>query len=474
VTAASDTAGAARGTAHPVTVLVSLFLAATAYSLLQSLVVPALPTFADELDTSPAAAAWIFTIFLLTSCVATPIVGRLGDIRGRKPLLLAMLASVVVGSLMCALATSLPLMLAGRAVQGLGGAIFPLAFGVIRDVLPREQVSTGIALVSGALGLGAVLGIVLAGPILHTLGYHWLFWIPLGVMLVALVAAAAVVPASSERAPGQLRWRAGALFSASLVALLLAVSKAPDWGWLSARTLVLEAAAVVLAVLWLADERRATHPFIDTELVLRGGLRWANLAAFLSGWAMFSGFVLLPQYLQEPVSTGFGFGLSVTEAGLYLLPWTFLLLVASVIGGPISLRFGAKWPVVAGAATGLAGFVVLLAARSETWELAVASGVVGFGVGLAFSSLPNLVVESVPLVDTGAATGANLIVRNIGGLIGTQVAISLVAASGAAGGPSSEDGYVVAFCISTVALAAATLAAMVAPVRSSPLVSATT
>ena len=181
---------------------------------------------------------------------------------------------------------------------------------------------------------------------------------------------------------------------------------------------------------------------------------------------MFSGFVLLPQYLQEPVSTGFGFGLSVTESGLYLLPWTFLVLVASVVGGPISVRVGAKWPVAAGAATGLAGFAVLLTDRSETWELAVASGITGFGVGLAFSSLPNLVVESVRLVDTGVATGANLIMRNIGGLIGTQVAISLVAATAAPGGPAPEDGFLAAFAISAIALAATVVAAVLAPARS--------
>jgi MFS family permease len=452
--------------ARPATVVVSLCLGAIAYSLLQSLVVPALPTFEAALGTSSTGAAWIFTVFLLTSCVATPIVGRLGDLYGRKRMLIAMLGSVIVGSLMCALATGLPLMLAGRATQGLGGAIFPLAFGVIRDVLPREQVSTGIALVTGALGLGGVLGIVLAGPILDHLNYHWLFWIPLGVMVIALAAAAVAVPESTERAPGELRWRAGALFSASLTTLLLAVSKAPAWGWLSARTLLLVVASVSLAIAWLADERRTAHPFIDTELVFRGALRWANLAAFLSGWAMFSGFVLLPQFLQEPVSTGSGFGLSVTESGLYLLPWTFFLLVASVVAGPISVRSGAKWPLSAGAAIGCAGFALLLTERSETWELAVASGVTGFGVGLAFSSLPNLIVESVPLIDTGVATGANLIMRNIGGLIGTQVAISLVAATAAPGGSASEDGYLVAFAIATVFLAATVQAALAAPGRS--------
>jgi MFS family permease len=446
-------------------VLAALFLSAAGYSLLQSLVVPALPTLADELDASPTGAAWIFTAFMLTTCIATPIVGRLGDMYGRRRLLIAMLVAVAAGSFLAALATSLPLMIAGRAVQGMGGAVFPLAFGIIRDVLPREQVSTGIALMSGVLGLGGVLGIVLAGPILDHFSYHWLFWLPLAATLVALVATLVVIPESTERAPGELRWRAAALFAGSLLTLLLAVSKAPAWGWLSAKTLVLAAFSMVLALAWLTDERHARRPFIDIDLVLRGGLRWASLAAFLAGWAMFSGFVLLPQYLQEPLSTGYGFGLSVTSAGLYLLPWTFGVLVASIVGGRASVRFGSKWPLAAGGAIGLAGFVFLLAERSATWELAVASGIIGTGVGLVFASLPNLVVEIVPATDTGVATGGNLIMRNVGGVVGTQVGISVVAAITTSAGLPAERGYLLAFGISIAALGGATIAALAAPSR---------
>jgi MFS family permease len=337
-------------------------------------------------------------------------------------------------------------------------------------VLPSERVSTGIALVSGSLGVGGVLGIVVAGPIIEHLTFHWLFWIPLGVMALALAVAVVVVPESHERAAGELRWRAAALFAGSLVSLLLGVSKAPVWGWGSARTLVLVVAAVALALAWLADERKAVHPFIDTKLVFDGGLRWASIAAFLAGWAMFSGFVLLPQYLQEPIWTGYGFGLSVTASGLYLVPWTCSVAVASIVGGPLCTHLGAKWPLSAGAATGFAGFALLLTERSQTWELAMASGITGFGVGLAFSALPNLVVESVPLTQTGVATGANLIMRNIGGVIGTQVALSVVAGTTAAGGAASEAGYLVAFAISSIALAATFAAALAAPARSRRLI----
>ncbi|MFN8225018.1 MAG: MFS transporter [Gaiellales bacterium] len=450
---------------RPSTVLLSLCFGAGAYSFLQSLVVPALPTLADELGTTSTGAAWIFTVFMLTSCVSTPLVGRLGDILGRKRMLIAMLSSVLAGSLMCAFAGALPLMLAGRALQGLGGAIVPLAFGVIRDVVPTG-VANGVALVSGSLGLGAALGIVAAGPILDYLGFHGLFWVPFGAIAVALAAAAIVVPESTERATGRLRWGAAALFAASLVALLVAVSKAPDWGWHSPQTIVLASASVVLAAWWVLAERRADQPLIATDLVLDGGLRWASLAAFLSGWAMFSGFVLVPQYLQEPISTGYGFGLSVTASGLYLLPWTVLVAVASGIGGPICKRLGAKWSLAGGALMGFAGFVLLLADRSETWELAVASGVTGFGVGLAFSALPNLVVEGVAHTETAVATGVNLIMRNIGGLIGTQVALTLVAGTAAADGTASESGYEVAFAVSAVALAVTLAAAVAAPGRS--------
>src|ERR1700681_1351270 len=227
----------AAAASRPGLVLGVLSLGGGAYALLQSLVVPALPVLQHDLHTSTAGVAWIFTSYLLAAAVVTPIAGRLGDMFGKKRVLVIVLAGLAAGSLLAAVVTSLPLMIVARTIQGLGGAIFPLAFGILRDEFPRERVAGAIALVSGLLGIGGGLGIVLAGPILQHLSYHWLFWIPLVVTGGSAVAATVLIPESTLRAPGNVHWLGVVLLSGWLVGLLLAVSQSSRWGWGSGKTI---------------------------------------------------------------------------------------------------------------------------------------------------------------------------------------------------------------------------------------------
>ena len=225
------------------------------------------PVLQHDLHTSTSGVAWVFTSYLLAASVVTPIAGRLGDMFGKKRVLVVALGGLAAGSLLAALVSSLPLMIAARTIQGLGGAIFPLAFGIIRDEFPRERVAGAIALVSGILGIGGGLGIVLAGPILQHLSYHWLFWIPLVVTVISTAAAIVFVPESTLRAPGNIHWLGAALLSGWLVALLLAVSEAPTWGWGSIKTIGLIVLGVVLAVFWVRAESRARHPLVDMKMM---------------------------------------------------------------------------------------------------------------------------------------------------------------------------------------------------------------
>jgi MFS family permease len=293
---------------RPGQLLTILSLAGIAYALMQSLVVPALPVLQHDLHTSPTGVAWVFTSYLLAASVVTPIAGRLGDIYGKRRVLVLTLAGCAAGTLLAALATTLPVMLVARTIQGLGGAIFPLAFGIIRDEFPRERVAGAIALVSGLLGIGGGLGIVLAGPILQHLSQHWLFWIPLIVITAATIAALVVIPESPLRAPSQVNWLGAFLLSAWLVCLLLAVSEAPTWGWLDVRTVSLLAGAVVLLVLWVLAEHRSGQPLVDMRMMQLRGVWTTNMVALLLGFGMYSAFILIPQFVQEPVSTGYGFG----------------------------------------------------------------------------------------------------------------------------------------------------------------------
>jgi EmrB/QacA subfamily drug resistance transporter len=450
---------------RPGLLLAVLALGGGAYAMMQSLVVPALPVLQTDLHTTPTGVAWIFTAYLLAASVATPIAGRLGDMFGKKRTLVVVLAGMGVGTLVAALATSLPLMIGARAIQGLGGAIFPLAFGIVRDQLPRERVAGGIALISGLLGVGGGLGIILGGPILEHLNYHWLFWIPFVVVVLAVVATLVVIPESPVRAPGTVNWTGATLLSLWLICLLVAISEAPTWGWLSARTIGLVVAALVIAVTWIYAENRSRSPLVDMKMMQLRGVWTTNLAGLLLGFGMYSSFVLIPQFVQTPTSSGYGFGSSVTQSGLFLVPTTLAMMIASPLGGRLSGVFGSKVPLVMGTTITMLAYVLLAVEHSGHVEIYLASLLLGVGIGFAFASMSNLIVEAVRPDQTGVATGMNAVARTIGGAIGSQVAASILAASLFASGVPKERGYTLSFVIMAVALAAGIVASVAVPGR---------
>jgi EmrB/QacA subfamily drug resistance transporter len=449
---------------RPNLILGVLALGGAAYALLQSLVVPALPVLQRDLHTSSSGVAWVFTSYLLAASVVTPIAGRLGDMFGKKRVLVVALSGLAAGSLLAAVVTSLPLMIVARTIQGLGGAIFPLAFGILRDEFPRERVAGAIALVSGILGIGGGLGIVLAGPILQHLSFHWLFWIPLVATSVATLAAIVFIPESTSRAPGNVHWLGGALLSGWLVALLVAVSEGSTWGWGSTKTIGLFVLSSVLAATWVAAENRRRHPLVDMKMMRLSGVWTTNLAALLLGFGMYSAFVLIPQFVQTPTSTGYGYGASVTQAGLFLVPTTIALMITSPIGGRLSSAVGSKVPLVLGSILTTIAFVVL-AMASARWEIYLAATLVGAGVGFAFASMANLIVEAVPAGQTGVATGMNTIVRTIGGAIGAEVAATILGGHLLASGDPSKHGYTITFWICAAVLLVGVLASLAVPSR---------
>ena len=443
-----------------------LALGGVSFALLQSLVVPALPTIQADLDTSTTAVAWILTAYLLSASVTTPILGRLGDMFGKERMLVLVLVVLAAGTLVCALASSIGLLIVGRVIQGFGGAVFPLSYGIIRDEFPRGRVATGIALISAILGIGAGLGIVLAGPIVDHLSYHWLFWIPLVVVVAAAIASYLFVPESPIKSPGRIDVVGAVLLSAWLVCLLLAVSEAPSWGWASAKTLGLLAVAAILAVGWVVAEVRHRTPLVDMQMMRLPGVWTVNTTALLLGVGMYSSFVLVPQLVETPPQAGFGFGASVTEAGLFLLPSTIAMLVVSPIAGRLSNRVGSKVPLILGSLLATLAFSLLAVAHGERWQIYVGTTVMGMGIGFAFAAMANLIVEAVPPEQTGVASGMNTIARTVGGSVGSEISASIIAATVVAStGFPTERGYTTAFAVSAVAIFVGFLAALRVPAR---------
>ena len=196
--------------------LAVLAVAGLSFALLQTMVAPALPAIQREYGASTTAVTWVLTVYLLTASIATPVLGRLGDMFGKERLLVIVLLVLAAGTLISALSNSLEMLIAGRAVQGAGGAIFPLAFGIIRDEFPRERVAAGIGLISATFGIGGGAGLVLAGVIVDHLDYTWIFWLSLVVILGAVVATHFFVPESPVKTPAQIDWIGAALLAAGL------------------------------------------------------------------------------------------------------------------------------------------------------------------------------------------------------------------------------------------------------------------
>ncbi len=450
---------------HPTLTLGVLSLSALAYILLQSMVLPALPEIGHALHTSQSTVAWVLTAYLISASVATPVLGRLGDMFGKKRVLLIVLASLIVGSVLAALTSSVPVMLAARVIQGGGGAIFPLAFSIVRDEFPRERVAGAIGLLSALIGIGAGTAIVIAGPIVDNLSIHWLFWIPAAMTAIAFVATILWVPESPIKAPGRIGPLAVLTLSGWLVCLLLGVSEGGDWGWWSARVLGLFAGAVVLFAAWLATELRAEQPLVDVRMMRIPAVWWTNISAMLFGFGMYSVMIVVPAFLQTPSSAGYGFGASITQSGLAILPLSGAMLVAGILTGAFATRFGSKVPLVAGSVLSALGMLFLTVAHGSEWNFYVAMALTGLGIGFAFSAMSNLVVEAVPRDQTGVATGMNANVRTIGGAIGSQIVASIIAAGIVGGALPKEHGYELSFIVLGVALALAGVAAAFVPAR---------
>jgi MFS family permease len=191
-----------------------------------------------------------------------------------------------------------------------------------------------------------------------------------------------------------------------------------------------------------------------------------NLTGFLIGFGMFGSFILIPQFVQMPPQAGFGFGATVTEAGLFMLPSAGIMLVAGPLAGWLGGRFGSKLPLLIGTAVAAASFVFLAVAHDERWSIYVASALLGLGIGFSFAAMANLIVQAVDQTQTGIATGINTIMRTIGGSLGGQIAASVVAGHIAASGLPEESGFTTAFAISAVGVGFALLAATFVPGRS--------
>jgi EmrB/QacA subfamily drug resistance transporter len=395
-------------------VVAVLALAGIVVSLMQTLVIPIVPELPNYLDASASDAAWAVTATLLAAAVATPVVGRLGDMFGKRRLLLVSIVLLVSGSVVCALSDSLVPMIVGRTLQGLSAAVVPLGISIMRDVLPAERLAGSTALMSASLGVGGALGLPAAAFIADHYDWHMLFWISAVLGVVALALVVLVVPESTVRTGGTFDLLGSLSLSTGLVSLLLAVSKGGDWGWTSGTTLGLFAGAAVVFLGWGRYELRTDQPLVDLRTTARRQVLFTNLASVALGFSMFAMSLVLPQVLQLPEQTGYGLGRSMLAVGLILAPQGLVMMAMSAVSAGITRAKGPKVTLMIGAVVVAAGYGLSIVLMSEVWHIVLVACVIGGGVGFAYGAMPALIMSAVPASETAAANSLNTLMRSMG------------------------------------------------------------
>jgi EmrB/QacA subfamily drug resistance transporter len=448
---------------HNVTLAI-LAVGALAFALAQTTVIPALSSMQHSFGVGTSDITWMVTAYFLAASVATPVLGRLGDMFGKERFLAIALGAFAAGSVVCALSNSLGPMIAGRALQGVGGGVFPLSFGIVRDEFPRERVPTGIALLGATAGIGGAIGLPLGGLLVDQASYHWIFWISAAMGVATTITTLRYVPESPLRTPGKVDLAGAAILAVGLSAVLIAISRANQWGWTSGRTVGLVAAGLAVLGAFVAYERRHPAPLINMRTLARRPVLTTNIATLLVGFGLFGTFILIPQLAELPSGGDIGLGLNATEAGLLMAPGGLMMLVAAPIVGRIGERVGSKPPLLAGCLLAAAGLVGMAVAHDHAGLIVLWGCVLNAGVGCAFAALPNLIVGAVDPHETGEATGVNTIARNVGASLGGQVAASIVASHVATGGLPANKGFELAFLLSAAVAVAAAAFGLLIPV----------
>lgn len=444
---------------------VVLALGALDFGLEQSIILPAFARLAAHYDTSILGVTWLGAGFLLAAAIAVPLCGRLGDQVGKKRMILVSLGLFGVGSVVCAVATSIAIAVVGRAIQGLGAAVVPLALSLARDTVPREQLPRVVGIVAGAGSVGAALGFLLSGTLVDAFGPEGLFWFLAAAALVLTIAVAVIAPESPVRGRVVLDLPGTALLGIGLTAFLLALSVGPEAGWVSGPVFVLVLASVLALTLFVRTESRRADPLVDLTLVRTRPFAAADLCAFGYGFAFFIGAYVIPLVAAAPEKTGYGLGLSVTEIGVLLVPTSIAGLIGGWWGGRVFDRIGARAQVTLGALLAVAGYVSLASMHDTAFALGAGSALIGFGWGLVPTGLYPVVLRNAGVDKTGIAASVVLVARNIGVSVGITMAAAVVASTALVEGIRTEAAYTRALVFGAVAATAMALLATRLPGR---------
>lgn len=451
-------------------VVAVLAIAGLASSFMFTLVVPIQSKLPELLQASREDTAWVVTSTLLAAAVITPIAGRLGDMYGKRRIVLVLLVLLVAGSVIAALSPGIVGVVIGRALQGAVTGVVPLGISILRDVLHEDRVDAAIALISATLGVGGALGLPISALLTERSDWHMLFWVAAGLGAVVFVLVLTIVPVSVLRTAGRFDYPGAFGLAIGLVGILLAISRGNEWGWTSPPVLIAGLGGIAVLLLWGWYELRIAEPLLDLRVAARRPVLLTNIASIAMGFALFGSNVTYPQLLELPTQVG-GFGLPLLTASLVVMPAGLVMMVLSPFSGKLARTVGPKLLLVLGAISLIAAYGFTLLLSAEVWQILVANLLVGAGIGFGYAAMPMLIMRSVPQTETGASNGLNALFRSLGTSSAAAVVGAVLASSTVMDGDTavpSPNAFQTAFVLGLGAAVIAMAVALCIPRHGDP------
>lgn len=412
----------------PTLIFVGLLVA-----IVSSLGAPLIPTIAGHYHVALGTAQWVLTAALLTGALATPIMGRLADGVRQRDVIVAALATVVVGCVLGAVAPTFTWLVIGRGLQGLGLGLLPVNMAIARRTLDRAAATRAIATLSASTAIGAGIGYPLTALVAQVFNFRAAYWFGAIVVTGALICAAVVLPGRTPGAAPAFDYLGAVLLSLVVVATSVTLSEGGGWGRTSLTTLGLTTAGVVVLIAWVAWERRVGLPLVDLRHLAQRAVLTADLAGLLICVAMYLFIPIVVEFVQVPPSHGYGFGGSILVSGLVLVPLSVGTFCSSRFLPAYERRFGVRTVIPLGSLLFASASLFFLWQHSMLWEAFAAIGLAGLGVGFTFAAMPGFIVRSVPHEETGSATGFYQVLRNIGLSVGSALGAAVLSAHTPAG-----------------------------------------
>lgn len=385
----------------------------------ETMVTPALPILVSDFHTNYDSLSWVITAYILSGTVSAAIFGRLADMYGKKRIFIILAGVYSLAVAFGGFATDLPQFIAVRAVQGIGMGMFPVAYALLNDEVPKENLALAQGIISSTFTGGAAIGLVAGAYITQYYGWQWSYHSAIPISIALLVAAIVVVKESPVRRKERIDFAGISALSLSVILLILGLSEGEYWGWSSSAIVGSFAFSIVALAAFVFIERSVAEPFISLRLLRIRNIFLANVAGLFAMTGMFFLFYTVPVLLQDPSPSGFG--MSIFHSGLIMLP----AAIASMIFAPLSARItntrGPKVTILIGGVVLFLSYLALLFNRQTSISILEDTTLLGISLSFVFVGVINILLVSTPRKDAGVSTGMNVVFRNIGSAIAPAI-----------------------------------------------------